>query len=85
MEYKFDRVAVSNSQQATDHLNKMAAGGWKPIFFFDMGSHNLGVVFEKAEFKKEYLGPAPIFPGAVEVPVVEKRGPGRPKKVAMED
>ena len=83
MEYKFDRVAVNNSQQATDHLKKMAGGGWKPIFFFDMGSHNLGVVFEK--YPEVKLAPK-IFTGEVELqeaPV--KRGPGRPKKVAMED
>ena len=84
MEYKFDRVAVNNSQQATDHLNKMSDGGWKPIFFFDMGSHNLGVVFERHPvFPKD---PMKIFPGEVQLQKVpEKRGPGRPKKVAMED
>jgi hypothetical protein len=82
MEYKFDRVAVGNSQQATDHLNKMADGGWKPVFFFDMGSHNLGVVFEKYTNVK----PIKIFPEEVELQKApEKRGPGRPKKVAMED
>lgn len=82
MEYKFDRVAVSNSQQATDHLNKMAGGGWKPVFFFDMGSHNLGVVFER--YPEAELTPtkAPIL---VSDPEPVKKGPGRPKKVAMED
>jgi hypothetical protein len=80
MEYKFDRVAVSNSQQATDHLNKMAGGGWKPVFFFDMGSHNLGVVFEKHSEAVPKM--APIL---VSDPEPVKRGPGRPKKIAMED
>jgi hypothetical protein len=79
-EYKFDRVVVSNSQQATDHLNKMEAGGWKPIFFFDMGSHNLGVVFERSQVP---VGPKVYDPLNDPEPV--KRGPGRPKKVAMED
>lgn len=83
MEYKFDRVAVSNSQQATDHLNKMASDEWRPVFFFDMGSHNLGVVFER-------LGPVNqsmpvVWKTPVPTALPEKRGPGRPKKVAMED
>jgi len=81
MEYKFDRVAVGNSQQATDHLNKMSGGGWKPVFFFDMGSHNLGVVFEK--YSEVELAPKKWDPLTEAEPV--KRGPGRPKKVAMED
>ena len=85
MEYKFDKVSVGNSQQATNHLNTMTKDGWEPIYFFDMGSHQLGVVFKRYP-PAMVAPPIRVFEQEVELQAEPaKRGPGRPKKVTMED
>ena len=85
MEYKFESVSVNNSQLATEHLNRMAGDGWEPVFFFDMGSHKLGVIFKR--YPKASKAPPLVLCTDEPEPQAEpaKRGPGRPKKVSMED
>lgn len=81
MKYLFDRVSVSQTNLATDHLNMRAEQGYRPIFFYDMGSHTLGIIFENLQPVKESK-PLLLNGG---VPVEEpKKKRGRPKKATTE-